>query len=225
MSHEIKISHDLFPRKLALDIVETIKTSSKGLLVFGGGSTPIKINGELTKILESDLSLKQHFLENFKIFLSDERYVPLSNNLSNYKMLRSSLPPKSQIIPLDTNLNLKACIADYEEKLNEELSNSQIVLSLLGVGPDGHTASLFPNQYSLNLDLVIHGGTGPEGKDRLSLSPYSLQMSKKLLFIVNTHDKRIAYEKALKSKNKIAHPLLNFMHLDSSYFYLTESKE
>ena len=71
-------------------------------------------------------------------FLGDERLVPLESEDSNYRAARQALP-KGRIHVVRTELSPEAAAADYERLLPEELD-----LVHLGMGPDGHVASLFP---------------------------------------------------------------------------------
>lgn len=73
-----------------------------------------------------------------QFFLSDERCVPLDHADSNYRVLREVLP-RARLEAVRTDLSPAAAAEDYARRLPAQLD-----LVHLGVGPDGHVASLFP---------------------------------------------------------------------------------
>ncbi|KAH6838219.1 NagB/RpiA/CoA transferase-like superfamily protein [Perilla frutescens var. hirtella] len=95
------------------------------------------------------------------VFWVDERVVPLNDSLSNYKLALdgffSKVPiPQSNIYPIKYMKSPAAVARDYEARLKKLVAKKIIPLSdagfpkfdlmLLGIGPDGHVASLFPNR-------------------------------------------------------------------------------
>ncbi|MPZ23709.1 MAG: 6-phosphogluconolactonase [Dehalococcoidia bacterium] len=115
------------------------------LLALTGGSTPAATYRQLAT-MDVDWS-RTHFL------LSDERCVPLDDENSNYRMAFENLLGRipvgeSQIHPVRTELSPEAAAEDYESLLRSlgDAELPAIDLVLLGLGSDGHTASLFPAQ-------------------------------------------------------------------------------
>jgi 6-phosphogluconolactonase len=88
------------------------------------------------------------------VLLADERLVPLDHADSNYALIRSQLPgvSASNIIPIDPALAVGECAQNYTAKVETALVSSGGVFDavFLGLGPDGHTASLFPGHALLS---------------------------------------------------------------------------
>jgi 6-phosphogluconolactonase len=220
MSERIFIDQKIYIKEVSSIILDIIERSPGGLVILGGGNSPKKINAELSIHLEKNFSLKEHFYHNFKFFLSDERYVDLMHLNSNYRMLKETLFQDSDsLIPFPTHLPIEECVKEYEKLILKEISNSNIVFSLLGIGDDGHTASLFPGQFKTTEEIVLDGGAGPEGLKRMSLGHKLLLKSQKTLFLMNSEAKYKAYENASVQTDTMEYPLIPFIASNHSYFY------
>lgn len=123
--------------------------SSKGIftMALAGGSTPAA--------LYLWLSCRENWnapWDKIHFFWGDERLVPLDSELSNYRMVNEnllskiSIPPENTHIP-EVSLSPEQAAADYETEIRN--FGTVFDLILLGIGPDGHTASLFPDTASL----------------------------------------------------------------------------
>lgn len=121
-----------------------------GQIVLAGGSTPKTANEQFVKAVRAvglDLS-------NTTFWLGDERCVGPDDEQANYKMIKHSLiDPLAELGELDVRrikgeLGPEAAAEDYERQLRAA-GPPQFDLVMLGIGPDGHTASLFPGQPSL----------------------------------------------------------------------------
>lgn len=104
--------------------------------------------GSLPRLLADALSVADATaiqLDKWRVFLADERIVPLEHADSNYKAIRDQLP-RVDIVPIDPALAPEQCARDYQQKLVRSLGESPVFDAvLLGLGPDGHTCSLFPD--------------------------------------------------------------------------------
>ncbi|GAB0087883.1 6-phosphogluconolactonase [Sergentomyia squamirostris] len=116
--------------------------------------------GSLVKYLCTGLPQIQTDWSKWKLSFCDERYVPVDSEDSTFGLYRQSLIPATpltdeQFLQIDLSLPLKECAADYEKKIRELFpehpqKTPSFDLLLLGMGPDGHTCSLFPGHKLLN---------------------------------------------------------------------------
>jgi 6-phosphogluconolactonase len=146
-----------FPSKAAMnqalcerinkDLQKAIKEKGEALLLLSGGSTPY----DLYRLL----SLSRIEWEKVKIGLVDERFVAPDHESSNEKMLRSTILNHeaekatfySMVVnPNDESENLNAILLNYNQ-----FQTADVVI--LGMGDDGHTASIFPNDSDSELAL------------------------------------------------------------------------
>ncbi len=119
-------------------------------IVLAGGSTPRAAYEHFVHVVDSvGIDLAQT-----TFWLGDERCVEPDDDRSNYKMIRGALiEPLAGATPVHVErihgeLGPEAAAEDYEQRLRAAGPPS-FDLVLLGIGPDGHTASLFPEQSSL----------------------------------------------------------------------------
>jgi 6-phosphogluconolactonase len=147
--------------------------------------------------------------EDVDFFWSDERFVPLTDSLSNYRMARESLLEplrihEEHIYAIPTNLpNPADAAADYASMLSEyfRVDTPSFDLILLGMGGDGHTASLFPNSPGLEetkrpvIDVAAPPGIQPPR--RLSFSLPTINAAKNIFFLVSGTDKKTAADRIL----------------------------
>ena len=169
--------------------------------VLSGGSTP-----RATYKLLAEMNLDWDCAE---LFFGDERFVPPDHKDSNYRMVRETLlatglvePRKLLAIPTD---GTPQSAADrYDETLRQQYGASTLEagvplfhLTLLGLGDDGHTASLLPGQPVLK-ERDRWASAVPQGRDepRISLTYPALESSELILFLVAGADKRDALAQA-----------------------------
>ena len=137
---------------------ESIETHDHFNVALSGGSTP--------KAIYQRLALQENRnrvpWDKTSLFWSDERSVSPSDNESNYKMAMdngfSLLPiPPENIFRMIAEDEIERNSQEYETLIKEKLANQRFDLVMLGMGPDGHTASLFPHTKGLHISdkLVI----------------------------------------------------------------------
>jgi len=130
-----------------------------------------------------------------EIFLADERCVPPDHKDSNAKLIRTKLKIRNFVDRLDfykPGFSAAECAAEYELALKTDQDNL-FDLVVLGVGPDGHTASLFPDAEALSADGLTVATQAPNAfavKHRLSLTYTALKSAKTVLVLLQGASKK-----------------------------------
>lgn len=168
---------------LAQRLGQALAAAGPSAVMLSGGETPLPAYGALgARVLPHD--------ERLHILFSDERYVPSDSEASNYHRARPlldalALPPQ-QLLRVRTELPLEQAAQEYEHALESLLKTGiRITLGLLGLGADGHTASLFSGA-----DLARASGRlaipvqRPDGMSAVSVTPGLLAQVDALLFLV-----------------------------------------
>lgn len=122
-----------------------------------------------------------------ELFLGDERLVPLESADSNYRAAREALP-NARIHPVRVELDPHAAAADYERLLPAQLD-----LVHLGLGPDGHVASLFPGHALLHerqarVAAVLDSPKPPS--ERVTFTLPTITNAREVWFLVSGEAKR-----------------------------------
>lgn len=214
------------PQQLAFAAAEQIivtgqeAIAARGMfaLCLAGGTTP----RATYEALASDEFRRRLDWSRVEIFFGDERDVPPTHAESNFRMAREALldrvaVPAQQVHPMrHENTSLRRDAALYAGLLRRRLPCSadgwpQMDLVLLGLGRDGHTASLFPATCILHeRQLRVAAVYVPQQRGwRLSLTVPTLNHARKLVFLVSGREKAAALEAALAT----APPKLLPVHL------------
>jgi 6-phosphogluconolactonase len=176
---------------------------SGGSIVLTGGSTPRRAY-ELGAELEPDWSRAE-------LWWGDERCVPPDDKRSNYGMAKKALLDRLEGEPaavhrMQGELGRDEGTAEYAHELTDV---GTFDLVLLGLGPDGHIASLFPNFPTLDVTRrdVVGSEAGHEPfVDRISMTLPRLCATRELLFLVAGEDKADAVARALDGAPSHATP-------------------
>ncbi len=175
---------------------ESIVTRGRFTIALSGGNTPGKLYG----LLASEPYNSQIDWQLVDIFWSDERCVPPDHPESNYFMAQEVLLsrisiPVAQVhrMPAD-QFNRDAASLTYTQEMQRAFSTNGIPdfdLLQLGMGPEGHTASLFPHQPSLyERERLVMPVTVPKPPpDRLTFTPPILNAARHVLFLATGADK------------------------------------
>ena len=171
-----------------------IRDHEKFSVALSGGSTPKSLYSVLAK---ATLSWEKIFF-----FWSDERHVPPDHPESNYRMAKEALlsivpvPPENIFRVRAEEKDANVVARDYEEALRSffHLRPGQfprLDLILLGIGPDGHTASLFPNTAALNETkrLVVANWVEKFKTNRITFTYPVLNHAACVIFLVSRADK------------------------------------
>ena len=180
-----------------LQQVLTGQADNRPAVMLSGGSTPIPAYRELaTRGLTAASGLT--------VLLSDERYVPSDSDQSNYHQSRALFSALNlsadQVLRIRTELPLPQATMDSEGRLAQLLAGGRgITLGLLGLGADGHTASLFSaadlERARGRLAISVHR---PDGRDAVSVTPTVLERVAQLIFVVAGADKASALDALLR---------------------------
>ena len=209
MSIQIYPDSDTLSHEAARYIVqlanEAIAASGRFTIALSGGSTPKKLYGLLGSAPYSG-QIDWAFVD---IFWSDERCVPPDDPESNFHMaqqvLLSHIPiPANQVhrMPADQPDHNAASYAYTQEMQRSFGTDGVPVFDLiqLGMGPEGHTASLFPHQPSLHeQQRVVMPVTVPKPPPpRLTFTPRILNAASHILFLVTGEEKQDAVQAVLE---------------------------
>ncbi|PWB59072.1 MAG: 6-phosphogluconolactonase [Nitrosomonadales bacterium] len=166
---------------------EAISKTGKFSIVLAGGSTPRAIYQRF-RLIHTDWSA-------WHVYFGDERCLPLGHAERNSVMadqvwLEHVAIPSAQIHRIPAQLGAEAAASQYSTEL-EGVEDFDLVL--LGLGQDGHTASLFPGKewgrdYTQPAVLAVHGAPKPP-HDRVSLSAWRLSRAGRVWFLVTGQDK------------------------------------
>ncbi len=185
-------------------------------VALSGGSTP-KALYSLLATNYADFVWNRIFL-----FFGDERHVPPTDADSNYRMVNESLLTKIQI-PAENvfrvqaeNPDAAAAASEYEAQLRRffELRPDdrpgdrpgefpRFDLILLGLGPDGHTASLFPDSPALEEQsrLVVANWVAKFNAHRITFTFPVLNRAAEIIFLASGADKADMVRQVLEGKN------------------------
>jgi 6-phosphogluconolactonase len=178
-----------------------IENSGKGpmALMLAGGTTPLHAYQALgTRRLSPSAQLE--------LLFSDERYVPAVSEASNFRAARPLLEalalPGERVLRVRTELPLDRAVEDYERRLRALVkASTPLRFGILGLGADGHTASLFSEG-----DLRRAAGKfaisvqRPDGRSAVSVTPSFLQNVAEIVFVVAGNDKRTALKAMVERK-------------------------
>ncbi|AUW94092.1 MAG: 6-phosphogluconolactonase [Sulfobacillus thermotolerans] len=186
--------HDL-AQWLCQEAELAIRDRGRFLLALSGGSTPRQL---YTLLAEPSWQQRLDWAHTL-VFFSDERDVPPTHPDSNFKMASDALlshlnPVPQAIYRWHTEYSPAMALADYRHHLT--LDNTLPVpptldVVLLGVGPEGHTASLFPDRPVLDSeDIVSHTYVPTHNSWRYTFTLPLLNASRHIAFLVTGSEKQ-----------------------------------
>lgn len=181
-------------KQISADLALAISQFDQATLLLSGGSTPSGVYRLLSN--ESLDWTKVH------IGLVDERFVDAKSPFSNFKLLRESIgqnaAQNAPIYPLVLETE------DYQKNLEKVEDTYRIFTEpdvvLLGMGPDGHTASIFPNDTASDLAnfneaQLLSNTTAPsDPKQRITINGPILRRANNLYLMITGTQKRLIFE-------------------------------
>jgi 6-phosphogluconolactonase len=176
-------------REVAALLVEAARAGDS--IYLSGGSTPRRAY-ELAAAQLSDWSRAS-------LWWSDERAVPPWDERSNYRMAREAFLDRIFQLPEVHRILGELPAEEAAAAYDEEVRGGELGLVLLGIGPDGHTASLFPRAPSLDERerLVVAAEAGLEPfVSRVTVTLPAIAAAREAVFLVAGADKAEAVERA-----------------------------
>lgn len=186
---------------------EAIAKRGKFTFALSGGSTP----GKMYALLTSEPYRSQVDWSAVHFFWSDERCVASDDPQSNYHLAQETLlsklnlrPDQIHRMPADQSDREQAS-ASYEAEIRKVLGGETPAFDLiqLGMGPEAHTASLFPHQPSLRETkrLIMPVSVPKPPPDRLTFTPPLLYNARHILFLATGADKAEALHEVLEGSD------------------------
>jgi 6-phosphogluconolactonase len=183
-----------------------------------GGSTPKELYG---MIAEQKLDWNK-----LHLIWGDERFVPHDHADSNYRMVREAWldkvsPPAEQVRPWTILESAEASADDYEQWLRQHKPTG-VDLCLLGMGDDGHTASLFPDSPALEETerFAVSNWVEKFNAPRLTLTYPYIAESKEVLFLITGANKAAPLRAVLEEGQ---HPTARINSRQSLLFYVDQA--
>jgi 6-phosphogluconolactonase len=211
---------------------EAIEARNKFHIALSGGSTPKEFHALLAQPEYADQIDWNHV----HVYFGDERVVPQNHPDSNYLMARKTLLnhvpiPANNTHPIPIHIdNPQAGAQEYEQLLLKQLPQDRYKrpvfdLVLLGMGPDGHTASLFPGTDILdNISQRVAAVYVPKFESwRISLTFPVLNAARNILMVVSGKEKADVIA-AIKDSNTPmgTYPVQKIVPTGTMYWYLDQ---
>src|SRR5204863_8511797 len=207
---------------------EAIDRSGRFAVALSGGNTPRSLYAELAgaEFRERIFWGRVHF------FWGDERAVAADHPDSNYRMAHEALlakipVPRENVHRIETERGPKGAAAAYEIVLRDFFalgggSWPRFDLILLGIGDDGHTASLFPGSATLGEDKRLVSATFVEKlkSDRITLTLPVLNQAANVIVLVSGGAKAKAVREALTADSRL--PAARVRPLDGTLLWILD---
>ncbi len=172
-------------------------------LVLSGGNTPEGVYKKLSTRSRTD----RKFWSKTHVYWGDERCVPPNNPKSNYFMANHALLFRVPI-PFANIHRIEAERIDFQKMIEEyeNLFPKSPDLVLLGMGADGHTASLFPESPTLKItgQSFVKTEEMTEPKNRITMTPEAILNSKEVIVFISGKDKSEALVRVFQKEGSVS---------------------
>jgi 6-phosphogluconolactonase len=208
---------DLLALALTNAAVECARAFGEFHLALSGGSTPMP----LYRRLMLDPSYRHLPWDRTHLWIVDERRVPFDDPQSNYRQIHELLVedsgiPKPQVHPIEAMR--PDADRHYENELRQALdwrrsNQDRLDFVVLGMGADGHTASLFPRSRALRdassppRDVLINTGPEVTPPERVTMTPHLLNGARQLAVLVCGQGKRQTIAKVSAASRLAPHDI------------------
>jgi 6-phosphogluconolactonase len=187
--------------RIAAALVTSIATDGQASLALAGGTTPRAAYEALAKISGIDWT-------RVSVYFGDERAVPPTHADSNFRMAEAALFSRVAL-PADNIHRVQAELGDQDTvaRAYEALLPERFSVMVLGIGEDGHTASLFPGSPALKERsrrfLPVIGPKPPP--ERFSVTPPVIEAARQIIMLATGSAKAEAVARALNGPLDIEH--------------------
>lgn len=202
------------------ELQQALEQHSSTTILLSGGSTPAPLYRQLSSV---DLEWNR-----VHVALVDERWVAKTNAASNERLLNENLLIEKAAAANFTGMkNDHPTPFEGEAECNARYAAlpSPYTICLLGMGPDGHTASLFPDAEGLNAALessqhcagirAVRSEVTGDNLERMTMTPWSILQSKRLILLITGDDKWGVYQQARITGPSADKPISHLVHQDS----------
>jgi|SRR5450432_1242143 6-phosphogluconolactonase len=212
---EVRLFPDATPltRRAAEEFVhaaiEAVATNGAFTVALSGGSTP----KALYALLVDDSAFRSRVpWDKMHLFFGDERHVPPGDKDSNFRMATEAMIARSPLKPEQVTRikgeypDTEKAAIEYEQALRahfklQEGELPRFDLVLLGMGEEGHTASLFPGTKALHPPAgrsVVRNWVGKLFTERITLTAPAINNANQVIFLITRADKALALKAVLE---------------------------
>lgn len=214
------------PQTQATAVAEHIITALQWAIDQRGEASLALSGGRGPELFLRQLEQAELAWDKVTITLVDERWVPAEHAESNARLIKCCMPSvlqRARWIPLYRGVGLQADAEAAQQVLETILPLDVVVL---GMGLDGHTASLFPQMRGLaeylspkTEQLCVAVPAEGERLARLSMTAAAIQRAGVKLLVITGEDKRRTLESALQQRDALAMPIEAFLTAPMDIFY------